>query len=175
MTTTMTTVDFRRLWGDALPWDAFVASAERNVDLWLGLYELAHLPDDLVAGARARGPRRLLVIAEDWCGDASSTVPVLVKFAEAVETLEVRIIKRDEHPEVMDQYLTHGARAIPVVIVLDDEFRETGWWGPRPAELQEWIRRNRDTVPKVERTRHSRGWYARDKGRSTIQEVLDRF
>lgn len=170
-----TDIDFAALWDEALPWDDFVASAKDNVDLWLGLYDLARVPEDCVAEATARGPRRLLVIAEDWCGDASSTVPVLVKFAEATPGLELRIIKRDTYPEVMDRYLTNGARAIPVVVVLDADFRETGWWGPRPAELQEWVRQNRDSLPKVERTRHSRGWYARDKGRSTIREVLARF
>lgn len=175
MTQTLPAVDFATLWDGALTWERFLVSARKNVDLWTGLYELAHVPEELAAEARTRGARHLLVIAEDWCGDASSTVPVLVKFAEAVNGLDVRIIKRDEYPEVMDHYLTEGARAIPVVIVLDSAFRETGWWGPRPAELQEWFRKNRDSMPGVERTRHSRGWYARDKGRSTIREVLDRF
>ena len=175
MTMTTPTIDFAALWDEALTWDAFVASARDNVDLWLGLHELARVPEDFVAEAVAKGPRRLLVIAEDWCGDASSTVPVLVKFAEATPGLELRIIKRDANPDIMNQYLTNGTRSIPVVIVLTPDFEETGWWGPRPTELQEWFRKNRDSVPGAERTRHSRGWYARDKGRSTVREVLERF
>ena len=79
--------------------------------------------------------RSLLVIAEDWCGDASNTVPIIAKLADATEGLELRIIRRDEHPSVMDRYLTNGSRSIPVVIALDEDFRELGHWGPRPAEL----------------------------------------
>ena len=43
--------------------------------------------------------RRLLVIAEDWCGDASSTVPVVARFADAVPGMELRVLRRDQHPE----------------------------------------------------------------------------
>ena len=46
----------------------------------------------------------------------------------------------------MDQYLTNGSRSIPIVIVLDDDFRELGHWGPRPAELQAWVMANRGTI-----------------------------
>ena len=53
--------------------------------------------------------------------------------------LELRIVLRDEHPEVMDRYLTNGSRSIPIVIALDEEFRELGHWGPRPRELQAWV------------------------------------
>lgn len=35
--------------------------------------------------------------------------------------LELRVLRRDEHPEIMDEYLTNGSRSIPVVIVLDRE------------------------------------------------------
>lgn len=175
MTQVTSHIDLASLWDEALSWEVFIASAQENLNLWLGLYDLSHAPEDLVEEAKAKGPRHVLVIAEDWCGDASSTVPALVKFAEAVPDLDVRIIKRDEHPQVMDRYLTNGAKAIPVVIVLDVDFRETGWWGPRPAELQEWVQQHRDSLPTIERTRHSRGWYARDKGRSAIREILDKF
>jgi len=61
---------------------------ERSLEEQAGLYELARAPQELVEEAAAKGPRHLLVIAEDWCGDASSTVPVLVKFADAVPGLD---------------------------------------------------------------------------------------
>jgi hypothetical protein len=56
--------------------------------------------------------------------------------------------------------------------VLDEAFRELGHWGPRPAELQAWVTENRDMVSKEERLLHTRKWYARDRGESTIKEVL---
>ena len=82
------------------------------------------------------------------------------------------MLRRDEHPELMDRYLTNGTRSIPIVIVLDGEFREVSRWGPRPAELQAWVLSNRGTMPKSELYPQVRRWYARDRGESMLRELL---
>jgi hypothetical protein len=117
----------------------------------------------------------LLVIAEDWCGDASNTVPILARLGDEADCLEMRIIKRDEHPQVMDRYLTNGSRSIPIVIALDQDFHELGHWGPRPSELQAWVMANKDRMPKTELYPETRRWYARDRGETTLREVLALF
>lgn len=165
---------FASLWDSALTYDAFVKASKEHCELWTGVYRTAKVPAWAIEQAAALGRRfRFVAIAEDWCGDASSTVPVVVRFAEATEN-EIRILRRDEHPEVMDRYLSPtGARAIPVVIVLTDEMEEVGRWGSRPAELQAFVTAQRqkgvaskDYFPDVRR------WYARDKGESTLREIL---
>ena len=112
------------------------------------------------------------MLAEDWCGDASNTIPVLAKLVEQVPGLELRVLRRDEHQAVMDRYLTNGARSIPIVIALDADFREVGHWGPRPAELQAWVMANRGDLPDADIYPQVRKWYARDRGESTLREVL---
>ena len=165
-------VDFAALWDRALMFDEFVAASEKQKGLWEGLHRIAVVPEWAVAAVPPGAKRKLLVLAEDWCGDASSTIPVLARFAEAVPGLELRIIRRDEHPEVMDRYLTNGSRSIPIVIVLDEAFRELGHWGPRPSVLQSWVMANRLTIPKPQLYPQVRTWYARDRGESTLREVL---
>jgi hypothetical protein len=164
--------DFAGLWDRALSFDDFVAASEKQKGLWEGLHRIAVVPDWAVAAVPSGVRRKLLVIAEDWCGDASSTIPVVARMAEAVPGLELRIIRRDEHPEVMDRYLTNGSRSIPIVIGLDEGFQELGHWGPRPSVLQSWVMANRLTVPKAELYPQVRTWYARDRGESTLREVL---
>jgi hypothetical protein len=100
-------------------------------------------------------------------------VPIVAKLADTSPGLELRIILRDENPEVMDQYLTNGTRSIPIVIALDDDFQEIGHWGPRPAQLQAWVMANRATIPKAELYPQVRKWYARDRGETTLREVLE--
>ena len=57
-------------------------------------------------------------------------------------------------------------------IILDEAYRELGHWGPRPSELQAWVKENKETLSKEERLLHTRKWYARDRGETTIREVL---
>ncbi len=165
--------EFKALWDKALTFDAFLAASTEHKGLWQGIYTIARVPVWAVAAVPAGVERKLLVIAEDWCGDASSTVPVLARFAATTPGLELRVILRDENPELMDRYLTNGSRSIPIVIALDEEYRELGHWGPRPRELQAWVMEHRLTVPKTELYPQVRQWYARDRGETTLREVLE--
>jgi hypothetical protein len=166
--------DFRSLWDEALPFDAFVAACKAQYcGLWEGIYRLARVPEWATAAVPAGVNRRLLVIAEDWCGDASNTVPIVARLADLVPGFQLRIIMRDKYPEVMDQYLTNGSRSIPIVIALNQDFEEVGHWGPRPTELQAWVMANRRTMPKSELYPQIRKWYARDRGETTLKEVLE--
>jgi Thioredoxin len=166
-------VDFRQLWDSALSFEAFVASCKaEHCGLWQGVYNLARVPVWAQEAVPSGSQRKLLVIAEDWCGDASNTVPVVAKLAQSVPGLDLRVILRDGNPQVMDQYLTNGSRSIPIVIALDESFEETGHWGPRPTELQAWVMANRGTMPKTELYPQVRKWYARDRGETTLREVL---
>jgi hypothetical protein len=165
-------LDFKKLWSEAFTFDAFVAACKaEHCGLWQGVYNLARIPDWATA-ASTGAKRKLLVIAEDWCGDASNTVPVIAKLTDQSPGLELRIIMRDTNPEVMDQYLTNGSRSIPIVIALDEAFQEVGHWGPRPTELQAWVMANHGVLPKAELYPQVRRWYARDRGETTIREVL---
>jgi hypothetical protein len=83
------------------------------------------------------------------------------------------VIERDANPRVMDQYLTNGSRSIPIVIALDENYQEVGHWGPRPSELQAWVMANRGAMPKSELYPQVRKWYARDRGETTLREVLE--
>jgi hypothetical protein len=166
--------DFAAFWSQALPYDAFVAASElKHRGLWHGLHRLARIPAWALAAVPPDAGLKLLVLAEDWCGDASNTIPILAKLSDLAPGIELRILRRDEHPDVMDQYLTNGARSIPVVIALDRDFRELGHWGPRPRLLQEWVLEERKKgTPKDQLYPEVRRWYARDAGETTLQEVL---
>lgn len=168
----MHTLNCNALWERALSYDGFVRQSTRQCGLWSGVYRLAQIPRWAIDRAAAGGRLRLLVLAEDWCGDASSTIPYLARLAEQAPNVELRILRRDEHPDVMDRYLTGRSRAIPIVLVLDADCREIGHWGPRPSELGSWVRRARETKPTPALYPQIRRWYARDKGETTLREIL---
>jgi len=167
-------LDFKALWETGLTFPLFVASCKaEHCGLWQGVYNLARIPGWAREAVPQDSPRKLLVIAEDWCGDASNTVPIVAKLADSVPGMELRVIQRDANPEVMDRYLTNGSRSIPIVIALNENFQELGHWGPRPSELQAWVMANRAIMPKAELYPKVRKWYARDRGETTLREVLE--
>lgn len=151
----------------------YVEATEENHDLWVSLRRRAIAPADLVARVRALPGRwHLLALSEDWCGDAVNSLPHIAALAEAAGNVELRVLGRDQNPDLMDAHLTNGARSIPVVIILDAELREAAWWGPRPAELQRWAMGEGRALPPKERYREIRTWYARDRGRTVVEEVV---
>lgn len=153
---------------------AFLDSVEANSDLWWTLSDRVTLHHESVARiAAVAGQWRLLVLADDWCGDAVNILPVIAGLADAAPNLTLRILGREEVPEVMERHLTHGTRSIPVAILLDEKGEERGWWGPRPQVLQEWFEAVGRTLEKPDRYPALRRWYARDRGESTCKEIAD--
>jgi hypothetical protein len=161
-------------WDGAQRFSEFLATAEQHAAQWRDTYRLAKVADDVVARATAvGGPWRLAVIVEDWCGDAVNTVPYLARLAELAPGLELRVFDREHNADLMDAHLgPGGARAIPVVVVYDAQGAEHGWWGSRPGPLTAWFEAEGRALEKSERYRHIRTWYARDRGRTTVHEVL---
>ncbi len=115
-----------------------------------------------------------LVIAESWCGDAAQNVPVMQKMAEVNPNINLRVILRDENPDLMNRYLTNGGKSIPILICLDENLNELGTWGPRPVVLQDWLKKEKTnpTMEMSELKEQFQVWYTKDKGQTLQQEML---
>ena len=154
----------------------FLDSVQVHQTLWHQISERARLPEEVLEVAAAvPGQWRFLVLAEDWCGDAVHILPFLARLEEAFPHFHLRVLSRDENPDLMDSHLTDGTRSIPVVMILDEDFSEVAWWGPRPQQLQELFLREIQHLPQEERFPKVRAWFARDRGRSTLEEILNRI
>ena len=114
-----------------------------------------------------------MVITENWCGDSAQCVPYIAKIASVNNNIDFRVILRDAHTEIMDLYLTNGARSIPKLIVFDEEGNEKFSWGPRPREAQmlfnQW---KAEGIAKPELYEKLHLWYSKDKGRNIENEIL---
>jgi len=74
--------------------------------------------------------------------------------------------------DIMDAHLTGTSRSIPILVLYNATFNECGWWGPRPAALQRWVEEEGLAMSKPDRYREVRTWYARDRGITTMLEVV---
>ena len=115
-----------------------------------------------------------LVITEGWCGDAAQNIPIIEKLAGANHRIKTRYILRDQNPELMDPYLTAGARSIPKLIAIDNATGEVlGTWGPRPEAAQEYFREMKAAgVEKALINENLQRWYLADRGRSLQFELV---
>ena len=77
-------------------------------------------------------PQVWMVLTEPWCGDSSFVLPVIAEAAALSDQITLRILPRDEHLDIMDQYLTNGSRSIPKLVVFSEDGTEQFEWGPRP-------------------------------------------
>ncbi len=103
-----------------------------------------------------------LVLTEQWCGDAAQSIPLMHKIAAFSDgKLSLGLLNRDEHPDLMDQFLTRGARSIPKLIQLNNAGEVTGSWGPRPAAAQLLVDQLKQKNQPYSEALHS--WYARDR------------
>jgi hypothetical protein len=121
-------------------------------------------------------PQTWLVLTEAWCGDAAQSIPFMVKAASFSPLINIRFILRDEHPGVMDAYLTNGGRSIPKLIALkNDDLEELYTWGPRPQILQQQYLAYREDPKGLSQEEFIESihlWYAKDRNANIDAEFL---
>jgi thiol-disulfide isomerase/thioredoxin len=122
-----------------LTYEAYKDQMTRNRDRLEENERRVELTDDDLAAFRALpSPVKVVVLAEDWCGDVIANLPVLGRLAKESEKLDVRIFLRDQNDDIMQRYLNKGQfKSIPVFVFFDDAFRELGHWIERPASVTE--------------------------------------
>jgi hypothetical protein len=120
-----------------MTYDQYKAQMTRNQERFVNNERQVTLePADLAAWKRLPRPLKVLVLAEDWCGDVIDNLPVLGKLAQESGKADLRIFLRDQNLDIMDQYLNHGEfRSIPVFVFFDDQFRELGRFVERPESV----------------------------------------
>lgn len=165
--------DRRREFLAASTFAQFVEDAERQREHWQAVVRRASIAPDALRRVRTlHGAWHLLVLTEDWCGDGIHTLPFLARLSQLALNLDLRVLRRDRHPALMDEHKSGHARAIPVVMILDDEFVERGWWASRPSELQALMDGPWRRLPPRERELVKRRWQARDRGTSALEEII---
>jgi hypothetical protein len=163
----------RERYRDAATFDEMLGAVAKNVELWTAMWRHARVEDEYVRRVSLLpGSWHLLVLSEDWCGDAVNTVPIVARLADRCANVDLRVLARDANLDIMEAHLTGASRSIPVIIVLDEAYEERAWWGPRPTVLQRWVSGQGQLLEKTARYREARTWYARDRGRTTLEEVV---
>jgi len=124
------------------------------------LKEIKLRAEDREAVKKVGGKKlNVLVITEDWCGDALYNFPVLAKLLEGLPEVEMRVFLRDQNPDLMDQYLNRGIyRSIPVFAFFDEKMNEIARFVERPPKVTEVIEQKMLEVRRALRAEHLEDW-----------------
>ncbi|WP_298310889.1 thioredoxin family protein [uncultured Aquimarina sp.] len=116
-----------------------------------------------------------LVLTEGWCGDAAQSLPVINKLSELNEGIDLRVISRDEHDELMNNFLTNGGKAIPKLIAYNKETQEVvNTWGPRPSVATKMVNDYKEMHGSLdpEFKQDLQVWYNKDKGNNIAEDLV---
>ncbi len=155
-------------------WDDYMRNSEKNLERFNDNYDKFALEEE-VAGCLAaiETPLKVLILAEDWCGDVVQSLPPIVRMLEGCPSITYRIFRRDENLDIMDRYLTDGSKAIPYLVFMDDGLNELDRWGPRPEACQAIMRDNKGKIPMDEIYPRIRSWYRQNGNGPLVTEIRD--
>jgi hypothetical protein len=156
--------------------DDLINYTKLNVERMQRIENTINISDELkLELLKMRSKVIFLVIAEAWCGDVAQNLPIINEIACLSKNIELKIILRDENPDVMDRFLTNGGKAIPVCIILDRKsLAVIDKWGPRPAPAQAIMieyKKNLSTSHD-EVIKRIQYWYNDDEGKTIQNEFL---
>jgi hypothetical protein len=153
--------------------EVYVNFTKLNQSRMRRLFKTVKLNESLREAARAVKANWIwLILTEAWCGDAAQNIPPIELIAKENDRIKTLYLLRDENLELMDKYLTNGARAIPKLICIDAETLEVlGTWGSRPQaaydlfySLKEQGLEKPEIIEKIHR------WYIEDNTESLQAE-----
>ena len=131
------------------------------------LGEITIKPEDRAALDKLGKKLKLLVITEDWCGDALYNLPIMAKLVEGNPNIEMRVFLRDKNPDLMNQYLNQAMfRSIPVFVCFDEAMHELARFIERPPAQTEEIEKKMLEVRRALRAERYLDWRE-----STVKEI----
>ncbi|RIL38765.1 thioredoxin family protein, partial [Mammaliicoccus fleurettii] len=84
------------------PLDQYIEAMTENKENLLSIYNSFSTPEDdgRLEKIKASNYSKVLVITEDWCGDAMMNIPILKHISEALN-IEARVFHRDENTDLI--------------------------------------------------------------------------
>ncbi|WP_347173413.1 thioredoxin family protein [Polaribacter uvawellassae] len=115
-----------------------------------------------------------LLITEGWCGDAAQIAPVIHKMSLESDKVDLKVVLRDENEELMNQFLTNGGKAIPKLVVLNENDEVISSWGPRPSIATKMVNDYKEKHGGLDDNfkKELQVWYNKNKGENIQEDIV---
>jgi hypothetical protein len=128
----------------ALTYQQYIGQINANKDEFAANYEGTTVSPEMkkrlqALVAKSNGPKKLLVLGEDWCPDVYRGMPVLARLTEAAG-IEMKVLPRDQNLDVMNNYLNKGEfQSIPCALFYTGDLDLILVWHERPQKANDEI------------------------------------
>ena len=158
----------KQRFAQGMTFQQYLEQMTTNKDKFLETMAATHVTPQDRAVFSDRGEKlNVLVLTEDWCGDALTNFPVLARMVEGAPNVEMRVFLRDQNPDLMDQYLNRGLfRSIPVFVFFDADMKEVARFVERPPKITEYMDQKQLELRRQLRAQHGDEWR-----RSAAEEI----
>ena len=104
----------------------YIDQIKVNKDPFVAIYDEVQVPaDSLELFNGLNEPLKLAVFTADWCGDAMSTTPVILKLADSTPNISLQVFNRDDELELSNSLLPeHRAGTVPIFVLMDREMNQ---------------------------------------------------
>ena len=104
----------------------YIDQIKVNKDPFVEIYNGVDIPSDTTEWANSHeNAINLAVFTADWCGDAVSTTPVILRWADSSSNVNLQVFNRDDDVPLADTFLPeHRAGTVPIFVVLDEDMME---------------------------------------------------
>ena len=104
----------------------YIDQMKVNKQPFLDIYHGVEVPSEVLDYFNGLSrPLNLVVFHAEWCGDAVSTTPAILKLAESTDQISVQMFNRDEEVDLTNSFLPdYRANTVPVFVVFDQEMGE---------------------------------------------------
>ena len=120
----------------------YLNSIKVNKDAFLQIHAAVAIPDSVLNYFNSLPqPINLAVFTSDWCGDAMSTTPAILRLADACDNIRLSVFNRDDELELTNSFLPERrAGTVPVFVALDENM----------DEIARFIETARSLVPAID-------------------------
>ncbi|HUF53952.1 MAG TPA: thioredoxin family protein [Dehalococcoidia bacterium] len=142
MTQAQESVVTRERFDAGMDWKTYLAQIQRNIPKFEFNYNETTVPAEAAARLKSlaekdNGPKRVLVLGEDWCPDVFRGLPVFVRMAEA-GGWDLRIFPRDDNLDIMNEFLNQGEhQSIPTAVFYTGDHEYIAHWIERPQKAED--------------------------------------
>ena len=122
--------------------EQYIESIKVNKDPFCQIHSDVEIPGGVLEYFDSLdSPVNLAVFTSDWCGDAMSTTPAILRLADASDNIRLSVFNRDDELELTNSFLPeHRAGTVPVFVVMDENM----------GEIARFIETARSLVPTID-------------------------